>query len=1593
MKNYIYSIIALLMVILCPAQVFISQAEYFWDTDPGVGNGTAVLAADGSFNSAFEQLTKTGIATPGNGLHKLSIRVKDNTGVWGPVFTNVINVQQPVTSNIIAISQAEYFWDTDPGAGNGTPVLAADGSFDSTFEQLTQTGIITPGNGLHKLSVRIKDNTGVWGPVFTNVINVQQNQTSTILALSQAEYFWDTDPGAGNGTPVLAADANFDSSFEQLIKTGIALPSAGLHVYNIRIKDNAGVWGPVFRNVINIETPIPSGCWQTLSAKSNHSAGIKADGTLWTWGSNSNGQLGDGTTIDRNVAIQIGTANNWLKVETGYNHTVAIKTDGTLWTWGENDYGQLGDGTNTDRFTPTQVGTANNWQSITTGLYHVLAVKTDGTLWGWGYNNEGELGDGTSIVRKVPTQIGTETDWIATSAGSYHTLALKSNGTLWAWGNNSDGRVNGIPGNKYSPVQIGTENNWYRVDAGYSHSVALKTDGTLWAWGRNSYGELGDGTVVSKSIPTKVGTANNWLNASAGMQFTVATKTDGTLWAWGNNYYGTSGNGTSGTTYITSPAPVGSSSDNMQVYAGDHHVLVKTNDGFLKVCGLNNKGELGDGTNEHKFTYTSISCPSTCLPPTQFSSTNVTSTTATITWGGSTSAPNGGYLYLYSTHTVVGGIQGATLSTTANLTNLLPGTKYYWWVTSYCGSSQGNWVPGGSFTTPTTTDTSCWKSAAAGWLHSLAIKTDGTLWAWGYNTYGQFGDGTNTNNAKPTPVGTDNNWLKIAAGHFHSVALKTDGTLWAWGSNEDGQLGDGTNINKNTVTQIGTATDWVSIAAGSDYTVALKSNGTIWAWGENNYGQLGDGTRIRKNAPVQIGSATDWASISAGQDHTLALKTDGTLWAWGYNNSGQLGDGTKLDKLAPIKIGTATNWRSIDGGGDLSIGIKTDGTLWAWGNNFSGELGDGTTIEKYIPTQIGTETNWRIVDAGFNNSSIALKTDGTLWTWGNNNNGQLGDGTATNRSTPMLIGSSTNWQSISAGTAHTLLINTNGLLSGAGDNQLGEIGDGTRLKRRIFTPVACPPACIPPGQFMSSNITSSSATLSWTAPNSVPSGGYSYLYSTNSVLGGIEGKTSSTTGNLTNLLPNTTYYWWVASDCGYSTVNWIPAGSFTTLPTNETGCWESVIAGGYHSIGLKTDGTLWAWGSNNYGQLGDGTTIGKNTPTQIGTGNNWVKIAAGSYYSVGLKADGTLWAWGDNYDGQLGNGTNVSKNTPTQVGTASDWASIAAGDSSVLAIKSNGTLWAWGYNYYGQLGDGTTIKKNIPTQIGTENDWQIIATGALHSLAIKTNGTLWGWGKNNEGELGDGTKVDKKTPVQIGIATNWKNVDGGLSHTVGVKTDGTFWAWGNNVWGQLGDGTAVAKITPTQIGTATNWQSANANRYHSSAGIKTDGTLWAWGNNQNGQLGDGTKMNRSTPAQIGTTANRKSVSANMYNRLVVDTNGFLSGCGLNDKGQIGDGTNIQKTIFTPVGCPSGGTLRVDKISTNKDQLKVYPNPVQDILTISYDQKIHSVTIYNAAGQLVLTKEINDTKGTIDVSGFVSGVYLVKVNAANAFVKTVKVIKR
>ena len=348
----------------------------------------------------------------------------------------------------------------------------------------------------------------------------------------------------------------------------------------------------------------------------------------------------------------------------------------------------------------------------------------------------------------------------------------------------------------------------------------------------------------------------------------------------------------------------------------------------------------------------------------------------------------------------------------------------------------------------------------------------------------------------------------------------------------------------------------------------------------------------------------------------------------------------------------------------------------------------------------------------------------------------------------------------------------------------------------------------------------------------------------------------------------------------------------------STSKWAKITTGATHTIAIKNNGSIWAWGDNGSGRLGDGSNTNILIPKQIGTDLVWAFVSAGYKHNIGIKSDGSLWAWGDNMYGQLGDGTNVDKTVHTRIGTDTDWAVVAAGYSHSVAIKTNGSLWAWGDNGNGQLGDGTNTDKNTPTRIGTETDWAVVVGGGSYTMAIKTNGSLWGWGENGGGEVGDGTNTDKNTPTRIGIDTDWALVSAGLCHSVAIKTNSSLWAWGSNIEATLGDGTIIDKNLPIKIGTG--WALAATGQNHTIA-IKTDGSLWAWGTNNLGQLGDGTTTIKLTPTPIGIDTNWIFITSKLWHNVAIKADGSLWSWGFNNQGQLGDGTTTDKHVPTHIG--------------------------------------------------------------------------------------------
>ena len=335
---------------------------------------------------------------------------------------------------------------------------------------------------------------------------------------------------------------------------------------------------------------------------------------------------------------------------------------------------------------------------------------------------------------------------------------------------------------------------------------------------------------------------------------------------------------------------------------------------------------------------------------------------------------------------------------------------------------------------------------------------------------------------------------------------------------------------------------------------------------------------------------------------------------------------------------------------------------------------------------------------------------------------------------------------------------------------------------------------------------------------------------------------------------------------------------------------------------IADNGSLWAWGmfgALRFGQIGDGTTESRTTPVRIGTHSDWVSVSAGYRHSMGIRADGSLWGWGGNHFGQLGDGTTTNRHTPVHIGTHSDWVSISAGGCTSLGIRSGGTLWAWGNNEFGQLGDGTRTVRHKPGRVGSYSDWVGASIRGSHVLGIRSDGSLWAWGDNLNGQIGDGLRgTVRDEPIRVGTERSWDNALAGVYISFAICANGGLWAWGANGWGAggngvgtFGDGTMTSSPIPVRIGTHSDWVSISTQGMaQHSLGIRADGSLWAWGNNFFGGLGNGTTIDRRTPVRIGTHSDWVGISAGLRNSVGIRADGSVWVWGGNYLGQLGDGT-------------------------------------------------------------------------------------------------------
>ncbi|WP_027400397.1 RCC1 domain-containing protein [Anaerovorax odorimutans] len=930
---------------------------------------------------------------------------------------------------------------------------------------------------------------------------------------------------------------------------------------------------------------------KVMSAGEYYTVFLKKDGTIWSWGANDKDQLGNGNDEDMNkIPQKIEVTGTFQSVATGQYHTLALKDNGTVWTWGGNSNGQLGDGTKNSHNKPVAIEGASGFSAIAAGRYHSLALKKDGSVWAWGYNNKGQLGLGSNAEDKVlePTKIEGLDGVIALAGGCYHSIALKEDGSVWTWGYNYYGQLgDGTTTSHNSPTKIEGLTDVVMISSGEDFCLAMKKDGSVYSWGKNDYGQLGNDTVGSKSlVPVQVagesgqGNLSSVTSIAAGKRNGAALISDGTVKTWGYNRWGQLGDGTSDYSAKSKvPINVTGISGVIAIALGDDHALALKKDGSLWSWGHNDVGQLGNGFGGNTFdmclvpTKTLISdYPDKIVPvwtDANLEGVDLAPDSLTLQWSGASDDSGIKEYYVYQDDLLIDTVSGDKNS--CDIRNLEKGKTYNFKVQasdiSDNNSTDGptvTLIAGGSAT------------QQAGFDFSLSSPACSTISISDKRIVNLI-----CNNIQPDTVNlkwnlpsklNDNyiSYIKLSKKHSgEQIDIHPEELVYSDSENK---------VTLEFKKSLEPFTSYI-IEMGPDLSVDNGDRlGKTYAWEFTTMPKDGIQSKI----------------ISAGEGYSLAVKSDGSVWSWGDSANCRLGRNKIIDSKVPAQLKGINGFTALSAGRYHSLALRNDGTVWVWGGNNYRQLGDKNDEEREQPYQLQDFRDVVSIGAGYYHS-LAVKSDGSVWSWGNGSSGQLG----------------------------------------LGDN----------AENKIDTPTK------------------------------------------------IEGFVNA----------------------------------------------KSVYGGDSHTLCLKKDGTIWTWGKNTYGQLGDGSTSSKKSPQQVTGINDVTAIAVGANHNLALKKDGTVWAWGDNSKGQLGlgEGADTKVLTPSNVPGLIDIIAIDARERHSLALKKDGTVWAWGYNAYGQVGNNSKLDSKVPVQIEISNV-AAIAAGWDHSIAVKNNGTCWTWGRNNAGQIGNG---------------------------------------------------------------------------------------------------------------------------------------------------------------------------------------------------------------------------------------------------------------
>ena len=1421
-----------------------------------------------------------------------------------------------------------------------------------------------------------------------------------------------------------------------------------------------------------------------VAAGSSHSVALCSDGTVAAWGDNGWGSLGNNSTTNSPVPVVVtGTGvlsgKNVVAVAAGSNHSVALCSDGTVAAWGYNGNGQLGNNSTTQSNVPvtvTRTGVLSGKTVVAVAAgQQSMALCSDGTVAAWGYNVFGQLGNNSTtnssvpvLVTNTPLAAGERFTGIFRGQMSTHTLALVATPQL-----------PDIAVAQASPLTDGIDSVALGTVAAGSSSTAL------------TFTITNPGTAdLSNLAITKDGADAGNFSVSALSGTTVPVGSGSVTFTVTFTPSGAAGVVVAKTAAIHIASNVAGAKNPFDI------ALNGTVRGSLSASyttgsevPLTASGFTASGSTVN-FTLNYAPTPGTQLMVVKNTGLGfINGAFDNLVQGQTVGLSYGGVPYYF-----VANYYGGTGN---DLVLVWKTTRAFAWGYNNLGQLGNNsttlsTVPAAVSSTGVLSGKTV-VAIAGGGSHSVALCSDGTVAAWGAGSYGQLGNDSSAQSHVPveitrTGVLVGKTVVAVAASDESNVALCSDGTLAAWGWNRQGQLGNNSTTNSFvpvavTNTGVLSGKTVVAIAMGA-HSLALCSDGTVAAWGRNFYGQLGNNSTTNSSVPVAVaftGALTGKTvvAVAAGGSHSVALCSDGTLTAWGYNAYGQLGNNSTTDSFVPVAVNltgvlSGKTVVSVAAGQYHSIALCSDGTVAAWGYNASGQLGNNSTTNSTVPVAVnltGVLSGKTVVAVAAGGShSVALCSDGTLAAWGRNSNGQLGNGGTTQSNAPAAVtatplAAGERFTGIGAGSInHTLALVagpggpdgpdiavpqagllTDGLASvdigtvpvgssgapvtftitnpgtfdlsnlaitkdgaDAGDFSVSAlsgtsipVGAGSVTFIVTFTPsgtggvVVAKTAAIHIASnvagaknpfdialngtvrgslsasyttgsevpLTASGFTASGSTVNFTL-NYAPTPGTQLMVVKNTGLGFINGSFDNLAqGQTVGLSYGGVTYYFVANyyggtgndlvlvrkttrafAWGYNNLGQLGNNSTTqsTVPVAVTGTGVlsgktvvAVAAGSSHSVALCSDGTLAAWGYNFYGQLGNNSTTQSNVPVAVNltgvlTGKTVVAVAAGQYHSIALCSDGTVAAWGYNGNGQLGNNSTTQSNVPVAVNltgvlSGKTVVAVAAGSSHSIALCSDGTVTTWGYNAYGQLGNNSTTDSSVPVAVNLTGVLSgktvvAVATGQYHSVALCSDGTVATWGYNASGQLGNNNTTNSPVPAAVtGTgALSGKTVvavAAGSSHSVALCSDGTLAAWGYNFYGQLGNNSTTQSNVPVAVNltgvlSGKTVVAVAAGSSHSIA-LCSDGTVTTWGYNGNGQLGNNSTTNSSVPVLVTNTplAAGERFTGVFGGPLNLHTLALVAGSLTPTVNTLG------ATLITDSGATLNGTVNANSIST------------------------------------------------------------------------------